>query len=133
MVCWYVMVVRSVVSYSGGTHATSQSHAAYSAFTHGLSSKWKYANDKHCHFSSPLRTPLDTTSCLPSQERECLVILALPVRLGGLGIENPMSLPSSQYNISMSITAPLTNRILQQSDPCYLEPRQLKPRLRPGS
>ena len=26
-------------------------------------------------FSSPLRTPLDTTSCLPSQERKRLVIL----------------------------------------------------------
>ena len=33
-----------------------------------------------------------------------------------MGIENPTSLPSSQYNISMSITAPLTNQILQQSD-----------------
>ena len=40
-------------------------------------------------------------------------LLALPVRLKSLGIENPMSLPSSQYNISMSITTPLTNEILQ--------------------
>lgn len=48
-------------------------------------------------------------------DTEC-ALLALPVRLGGLGIENPATLPSSQYNISMFITAPLTNQILQQCD-----------------
>ena len=59
-------------------YATSQPHAAYSAFTHGLSSKWKYLMRTTNTFSSHLRTPLDTTFCLPSQEREHLVILNAP-------------------------------------------------------
>ena len=38
------------------------------------------------------------------------------MRLGGLGIGNPTLLPASQYSASISITAPLTSQILQQSN-----------------
>ena len=43
-------------------------------------------------------------------------LLALPVRLVGLGIVNPTAIPASLYIASISITAPLTEQILQQKD-----------------
>ena len=105
-------------------YATRQPHAAYSDFTHGLSSKWKFlmrTTNTDCSLFQPLEDairyhflPAITGKGAFSDTERGLI--ALPVRLGGLGIENPTSLPSSQNNISMSITALLTNQILQQSD-----------------
>ena len=42
-------------------------------------------------------------------------LLALPARLGGLGISNPCKQCSDHFHSSESITAPLTILILQQS------------------
>ena len=41
-------------------------------------------------------------------------LLALPARLGGLGIVNPTTLSTSEYPASVSITAPLSDLILNQ-------------------
>ena len=80
--------------------AISQHHAAYAAFTHGLSSRWTYLlrtipnvqdlfllleNAIQQHFI-PALTGLPPCSKL---ERD---LLALPVRHGGLGIVNPTTL-----------------------------------------
>ena len=43
-------------------------------------------------------------------------LLALPLRLRGMGIANPTTIPASLYMASISITAPLTEQILQQRD-----------------
>ena len=42
-------------------------------------------------------------------------LMALPVQLGGLGITNPSTDASSQYESSMMIAAPLTALIMEQS------------------
>ena len=73
-------------------------HAAYSAFTHGLSSKWKHlmrTTNTDCSFFQSLEDAI-RYHILPSITGKGLfgdtehALLALPVRLGGLSIENPM-------------------------------------------
>jgi hypothetical protein len=81
--------------------AETQPHAAYSAFTHGLSSKWNYLLRVTDWEENQLNDVLDSlenaiqsrfipalTGQLPPGEhtRE---MLALPARLGGLGLTNP--------------------------------------------
>ena len=78
--------------------ARSQPHAAYTAMTHGLSSKWMYLSRTIPNISDLLQ-PLENAicyKCLPAltgrssfteQEKD---LLALPTRLGGLGIPSPM-------------------------------------------
>jgi len=53
--------------------------------------------------------------------------LALPVRLGGLGISNPCKQCTGKFRASESVTAPLTNLILQQSHsyPAELKAKQI--------
>ena len=51
-------------------------------------------------------------SSISDSERE---LLALPVRLGGLGIINPTKRCSLQYNASLNITQSLCDLILKQS------------------
>ena len=82
--------------------ATTQPQAAYAALTHGLISRWNYllrVIDWERLSSDELLQPLETaiqSQFIPAitgqappgqQVRE---ILALPVRLGGLGLQNPM-------------------------------------------
>jgi hypothetical protein len=87
------------------TFAVSQPHAAHSAFTHGVTSRWTFLV-RTCpdvgHLLQPLEDairhkfiPALTGQCAPNDtERE---LLALPVRLGGLGIINPAQLTSFQH------------------------------------
>ena len=76
---------------------TSQPHATYSAFVHGLSSRWTYLS-RTIPGVSDLFQPLEDTihqvfipsltGCAPPSKltRD---LLALPVRVGGLGLVNP--------------------------------------------
>ena len=41
-------------------------------------------------------------------------LFALPARLGGLGISNPIHLSSSEFHASVKITQPLQSLILSQ-------------------
>ena len=91
--------------------AESQPQAAYSALTHGLSSKWNYLM-RTTAIDSCILQPLEDViryKFLPAitgkgafsdTER---ALLALPVRLGGLGIVNPTTIPASLYMASISI------------------------------
>ena len=105
-----------------GKVATSQPHAAYAAFTHGLSSRWTYL----------LRTIPDIQDLLIPLENEihqtlisaltgrppCSKVehdlLGLPVRLGGLGLTNPVTLSQYAFNASQRLTAPLAALIIAQ-------------------
>ena len=80
------------------TIALTQPHAAYAAFTHGLSSHWTY----------PALTGRDACSAL---ERD---LLALPTKLGGMGLANPTSNSSHAFQASLRITAPLVALIASQ-------------------
>ena len=86
--------------------ATTQPHAAYACFTHGLFSRWLYAT----------RTVPDTSSSFQPLEKEILTkfipaltgldppgalqrsLFTLPMRFGGLGIVATDSLSESEYS-----------------------------------
>ena len=54
------------------------------------------------------------TSKAPPNDTGC-ELLALPARLGGLGIVNPIKLSSSEHQASINISAPLRDLILEQN------------------
>ena len=103
--------------------ASTQPHAAYAAFTHGLTSKWTYLTRTIPEITDLLQ-PLEDVirqRFLPSltgqnafkdADRE---LMALPVRFGGLGIINPCQQSANNNNASKKITAPLVALIIQQS------------------
>ena len=102
--------------------AASQPHAAYAAFTHGEISKWTYLSRTIPDIGDLLK-PLEDTirqrflpaltgqNAFNDTERD---LMALPVRLGGLGITNPSRQTSTHYEASLKITEPLSNLIHQQ-------------------
>ena len=102
--------------------ADTQPHAAFSAFIHGLSAKWNYISrtiPNISHLLQPLEDAIKHTF-IPSitkrppcsnLERN---ILALPPRLGGMGITNPVSNTQYEYESSRKVTSSLTQQIIQQ-------------------
>ena len=88
--------------------ASSQPHAAYAAYVHGLSSRWSYLlrtvpdiddllqpleNAIHQHLI-PVLTGRPPCSSIARD------LLALPVRLGGLGIRDPSATSSESFQSS---------------------------------
>ena len=100
----------------------SQPHAAFSALTHGLLSKWTYLSRVTSNIGH-LLTPLDTvlrmdllpalTGRSPPNDLEC-DLFALPARLGGLGIRIPSRNADRELQSSLLITSPLMDHILKQ-------------------
>ena len=89
--------------------ATTQPHAAYAAFTHGLSSHWTSYIFRTIHDIQDLLRPLEVAihqhfiPALTGREACSLVerdLLALPVRLGGMGLVNPMSASTHAFDAS---------------------------------
>ena len=101
--------------------AHTQPHAAYCAFTHGLRSEWNFlarTTPDITHLLQPLENviqksflPALTGRNAPSTEERDL--LALPARLGGLGITNPTTL-EQEYAHSTLISRPLSDLIITQ-------------------
>ena len=103
--------------------AQTQPHAAYAAFTHGLMSKWNYIRRTVPNIGDLLKpleevirrkflTSFTGQNAFNDVTRE---LLALPIRLGGLGITNPSVESTAHYETSKSITAPLTALIVEQA------------------
>lgn len=100
--------------------AKTQPHAAYSAFTHGLSSKWLYLA-RSCGMLSTCIGPIEDamrTSFLPALTGRMLSdlerrLLALPCRLGGLGLINPLDSVPQAYTNAADTTKPLVDHILK--------------------
>ena len=106
--------------------AKSQPHAAYSALTHGMASKWTYLTRtifNTSHLIKPLGDAIRTylipalTGRAPPNDVE-RDLLSLPCRLGGIGICNPSKTAAFEYSASQRVTKPLCQLILQQ-DPTY--------------
>ena len=103
--------------------AISQPHAAYSALTHGLSSKWSYLSrvtPSISHLLSPLDIAL-RTKLLPAltgrpipNDLEC-ALFALPTRHGGLGIRIPSKNVDRELQSSLQATSSLVANILEQN------------------
>ena len=103
--------------------AATQPHAAYAAFTHGLASKWTFLACTIPNIEY-LFQPLEDAICqrflpaLTSQNSfsdSIRDLMALPARLGGLGVTNPVKQAAIQHHTSREVTAPLVNLILEQS------------------
>lgn len=101
--------------------ALTQPQASYAAFIFGLRHRWTYF----------IRTLPDITDLLEPLERaitDLLIpaitdhqvttderdLLALPIRMGGLGISNPAGTSSAEYQASITVTDPLVQRIINQ-------------------
>ena len=88
--------------------ATSQPHAAYAAFTHGLSSRWTYLTrtipDIH-HLFKPLEDSIhqvfiSSLTGHPPCSKQTRSLLALPVKLGGLGLTDPTATADHNFQAS---------------------------------
>ena len=98
-----ILPLNSIVPSNGSEF--QMVHAAYAAFTHGMVSKWQYLSrtipnigDHLQHLEDIIRTQLIPAlmgRAAPSESERML--LALPARLGGLGIINPTDLSASEY------------------------------------
>ena len=101
--------------------AVTQPKASYAAYTFGLKYRWTY-------FLKTLPDIQDLLEQLESAISRVLIsaitdqqcgqldrdILALPVRLGGLGEANSSSDANLHYTSSVKVTAPLVEQILAQ-------------------
>ena len=106
--------------------ATSQPHATFAAFIHGFVHKFTYLS-RTTPIKDPLLQPLEdiiksqlipawTGRAPPNDlERE---LFALPAHLGGLGIINPASRSSKEFQASVSISAPLSH-LIESQQPDY--------------
>ena len=125
--------------------AKTQPHSAYAAFTHGLMSKWNYllrVVDWDTLSSAELLQPLESaiqSRFIPAitgqapPGKHVRDLLALPVRLGGLGLRNPTNMAKEQHTASQQISAPLVDRIVNQEHhlgECHAVQKQTKVRIR---
>ena len=101
------------------TIAKTQPHAAYSVLTHGFLSKFTYLF-RTTPIVSTFVEPLEKMICcklIPTLSGQAGVndltrsILSPPVRLGGLGIRDPLYESTQQYTDSTFILSPLINAI----------------------
>ena len=103
--------------------ARTQPHAAYSALTHALTGRWTFlarTSPGLGQYLQPLEDMLRSRlipalTGHPSPGNDIRALLALPPRLGGLGIINPVAALSKEFERSTTICAPLTNQIVLQS------------------
>ena len=102
--------------------ALSQPQACYAAYTFGLKHRWTYflrtlpgVQD----LLEPLQNAIPHMLIPAITERKCNQldrnILALPVRLGGLGLGNPSLEARREYASSVKVTKPLVEQIVSQS------------------
>ena len=101
--------------------AVTQPQASYAAYTFGLKHQWTYflrTLPDIQDLLEPLESAISYTLIPAITDRQCgqldRDILALPVRLGGLGIANPSSDANFYYTSSVKVTAPLVEQIVLQ-------------------
>ena len=99
--------------------ATTQPHAAFAAFSHGLFSKWSFLSrtiSNISHLLQPLETIIrsefiPSLTGQPPPNNSSRRLFALPARLGGLGIRDPVTTSDREYSASRQICAPLVRLI----------------------
>ena len=103
--------------------ADTHPHAAFSAFGHGLSSRWTYfcrvvpLNESDLQpledaIQDHLVPSISGVDPLSTLDREWI---NLPIRFGGLGLCDPRKFSSSQYKSSISVCSPLIDNLLEHS------------------
>ena len=101
--------------------AVTQPQASYAAYTFGLKHRWTYflrTLPDIQDLLEPLESAISRVLIPAITDRQCgqldRDILALPVRLEGLGIANPSSDANFDYTSSVKVTAPLVEQIVSQ-------------------
>ena len=114
--------------------ALTEPHAAYTAFTSGLRHKWNYVSRTIPDIEA-LMQPLEDSirndflrvilngHICSNDERD---LLALPPRMGGLGIINPAKVTSIEFSNSLKLTAGLTGHIIDQKSADEINDHVLK-------
>ena len=104
------------------TVARIHPQAAYAALTHGMASKWTYLM-RTVEATQQLLQPLEGAirqlllpaitgkSDISDLERD---LIALPARLGSLGIPNPTATSPIEHKASLQVTAPLVDTIIER-------------------
>ena len=101
--------------------AEEEPQIAYCAYTKGLCHRWKYFQRTVPHIAT-LFQPLENVIRevlipkifgreISDQER---ALFSLPLRYGGMGIQNPVEISDSEFAASAAVTRSLTDLILQQ-------------------
>jgi hypothetical protein len=104
--------------------AETQPHAAYAGFTHGLRHKWTYTERTMPNlkkFLDPLEKAIRQkflpalfgSSPLSDPERR---LFALPVKYGGLAIDNPTTTADAAYSDSLIFSESLKNQLLAKDE-----------------
>ena len=122
--------------------AKTEPQAAYCCFTHGLKSTWNYSmrtTPDTANYLEPIESiirhklipALTGKSAISDLERE---LLALPCRLGGLGIPDFTSSSTYHFHASQEICSPITKLILDRqqnlNNNTISEQQQIKLRLK---
>ena len=102
--------------------AKDDPNACYVAYTKGLCHRWAFTQRTIGDIQS-LFSPLERAirekllSALVGREvnNKAREMLALPVRFGGIGIQDPTKTAQSEYENPMKITVVLTENIYEQS------------------
>ena len=99
--------------------AVTQPQASYAAYAFGLKHRWTYflrTLPEIQDLLEPLESAISHVLIPAITDRQCGQLdrdkLALPVRLGGLGIANPSSDANFDYTSSVKVTAPLVEEIV---------------------
>ena len=102
--------------------AAANPQASYATFTIGLKHRWTYYL-RTLPDIEDLKEPLERAigkvlipamtghTCTPAEHE----LLALPVRLGGLGLTNPCRNATKEYKASIRVTKPLVKQIEAQA------------------
>ena len=101
----------------------TEPHAAFAAFTHGLSSRWNYfirVTDLKSLSATGQLQPLENairSLFIPGHSAQSDLVrdlLALLANLGGIGLLNPLDISANQHSMSKKISAPLLERVIEQ-------------------
>ena len=102
--------------------ALSQPQACYAAYSFGLKHRWTYFLRTFPDIQEllePLENAISKVLIPAITEHRCtpldMDILALPVRLGGLGMTNPCLDANLEQSSSVKVTIPLVQQIVAQS------------------
>ena len=106
--------------------AITQPHATFAAYIHGLASKWSFLGCTTPLISPQLKVLEDilrtyfipTLTCRPPPNDVERKLLALPARLGSLGISDPSLNSEDAFKASLQVTAPL-RKLIQTQDSEY--------------
>ena len=112
--------------------AAAHPHYAYSAF-HSMASRWSFLTrtiPDIQHLLLPLEQEIRHKLLPALTGRQDITgterrILALPARLGGLGIADPSSSSQTSFQNSVAMTAPQVNLILEQDIHAVVNPKDI--------